>query len=333
MASGKRRGHKPSASSGQGAAPPAAPLAAALSHLAGVAGVTVFSESEYAEYLLNGTLGPKDVLRPCRWNNVVLEALAYQDPDEAPLDEDNLSILDIAPHLVPPNGLFGCGLSCEDEFVGSLEEVEEHERTCNQLLAFFPVDLWRDAGDPAEMALPKETVFKVLHRPLYELQRVRRDEVAAASFAGAVIVAWWKKLRHPLKDLKDLDKLGTVTIDLAPPPVEPVDKVVQEPMEALNQLDGDAGDFILEADPAAVPLSLNSPSSTGSRKSLPLRSPLSIHQLRIVFNTTSNDEGQGNDTMQVQGDRADGVQEGGGGFGIQFDNGEHTLVPDTGDIW
>jgi len=78
-----------------------------------------------------------------------LEALTYQDPDEVPLDEDDLSALDIAPHLVPPNGLFGLGLSCEDEFVGSLEEVEEHERKHNQLLAFLPVDLWRDAGDPA----------------------------------------------------------------------------------------------------------------------------------------------------------------------------------------
>jgi len=42
----------------------------------------------------------------------------FQDPDEAPLDEDDLSALDIVPHLVPPKGLFGCGLSCDDEFVG-----------------------------------------------------------------------------------------------------------------------------------------------------------------------------------------------------------------------
>jgi hypothetical protein len=55
-----------------------------------------------------------------------------------------------------------------------------------------------------------------MHRPLYMLQLVRRDEVAAASYAGAVIVAWWKKLRHPLEDLKDLDKMGTAAIDLAP---------------------------------------------------------------------------------------------------------------------
>jgi len=172
-----------------------------------------------------------------------------------------------------------------------------------------------------------------MHRPLYMLQLVRRDEVAAASYAGAVIVAWWKKLRRPLEDLKDLDKMGTAAIDLAlsphdlwhlawwkklwrpledlkdldklgtaaidlsPPPVDLVDQVIWEPMEALNQLDGAAGDFILEADPAYVPLSPNSPSYTGSRKPPPLRSPPSIHHLRIVYKTTTNDEGQGNDTM------------------------------------
>jgi len=50
---------------------------------------------------------------------------------------------------------------------------------------------------------------------------------------------------------------------------------------------------------------------------------------------TTNDEGQGNDTMGVQGKRADadGVQEGGGGFGIQVDHSEHTLVPDTSALW
>jgi len=56
-------------------------------------------------------------------DDVVLEALTYQDPDEAPLDEDDLSTLDIVPHPVPSKGLFGCGLWCDDEFVGSLEEV------------------------------------------------------------------------------------------------------------------------------------------------------------------------------------------------------------------
>jgi len=164
---------------------------------------------------------------------------------------------------------------------------------------------------------------------------VRRDEVAAASYAGAVIVAWWKKLRRPLEDLKDLNKMGIAAIALAPPPVDSVDKVVREPMEALNQLDRAAGYFFLEVDPADVPLSPNSPSNTGSRKPPSLRSPPSIHQLRIVYKTTTNDEGQGNDTLGVQGERAgaDGVQEGGGGFGIQVDHSEHTLVPDTGDLW
>ena len=106
-------------------------------------------------------------------------------------------------------------------------------------------------------------------------------------------------------------------------------------MEALNQLDGAAGDFFLEADPADVPLSPNSPSNTGCRKPPPLLSPPSIRQLRVVYKTTTDDEGRGNDTTRVQGERADadGVQEGGGGFCIQVDHSEHTLVPDTGDLW
>jgi len=107
----------------------------------------------------------------------------------------------------------------------------------------------------------------------YQLQLVQRDAVACAV---AVIAAWWKKLRRPSGDLKDLDKLGIdlahspddlwpaagwkklrhpledlkdpakidiATIDLAPPPVDSVVKVVREPMEALNQLDGAAGDL------------------------------------------------------------------------------------------
>jgi len=76
-------------------------------------------------------------------------------------------------------------------------------------------------------------------------------------------------------------------------------------MEALNQLDGAADDFLLEADPADAPLSSNSPSNTDSRKPPPLCSSPSIHQLRIVHKTTTNDEGQGNDTNGVQGERAD----------------------------
>jgi len=165
---------------------------------------------------------------------------------------------------------------------------------------------------------------------------VRRDEVAAASYVGAVFLAWWKKLQRPPEDLKDLDKvgtapinlapspdilwhavwckkrwrlleylkdldkLGTAAIDLAPPLVNLVDKVVRKPMEALNQLDGAADDFILEADPADVPLSPNSPSNTGSRKPPPLRSTPSIQQLCIVHKMTTNDEGRGNNTMGVQ---------------------------------
>jgi len=164
-----------------------------------------------------------------------------------------------------------------------------------------------------------------MHCPLYELQLVRRGEVAAAAYVGAVIVACWKKLRRPLEDLKDLDKMSTAAIDLAPfpddlwhaawwkrlrrpledledldklgiasihlspPPVDAVDKVVREPLEALNQLDGAAGDFFLEADPADVPLSPNSPSNTGCRKPPPLLSPPSIRQLRVVYKTTTDD--------------------------------------------
>ena len=105
--------------------------------------------------------------------------------------------------------------------------MEENERSCTQLFAFLPVELWVDTGDPAEMALPSAAVFKVMHCPLYELQLVWRSEVAAASYAGAVIVAWWKKLRRPLEDLKDLDKIGTATRRyLAPPAVDPIDRVV-----------------------------------------------------------------------------------------------------------
>jgi len=87
-------------------------------------------------------------------------------------------------------------------------------------------------------------------------------------------------------------------------------------MEALNQLDGAAGDFFLEADPADVPLSPNSPSNTGCRKPPPLLSPPSIRQLRVVYKTTTDDERLGDDAMGVQGSRASlaGVLAGGVGF-------------------
>ena len=74
-------------------------------------------------------------------------------------------------------------------------------------------------------------------------------------------------------------------------------------MEALNQLDGVAGDFSLEEDSADVPLSPSSPSNTASRNPPRVHSPLPIHQLRTVYKTTTNDEGQGNDAMGVQGER------------------------------
>ena len=102
-------------------------------------------------------------------------------------------------------------------------------------------------------------------------------------------------------------------------------------MEALNQLDGAAGDFFLEADPADVPLSPNSPSNTGCRKPPPLLSPPSIRQLRVVYKTTTDDEGQGNDTTGVQGERADaeGLLADGGGFGNQVEQLELTPDPDV----
>jgi len=54
--------------------------------------------------------------------------------------------------------------------------------------------------------------------------------------------------------------------------VDSVVEVVQEPMEAPNQLDRAAGDSIL-------PLSPTSPSNAGSCNPPPPRSPLLIHQL------------------------------------------------------
>jgi len=151
---------------------------------------------------------------------------------------------------------------------------------------------------------------------------------------GSVIVAWWRKLRRPPQDFKDLDKMGAPTIDLAPLPINLVDKVVWEPMKALNQLDGAAGDFIMEDNSKDTPPSHNSPSSTGSRTPPPLRSPLLIHQLHTVPKKISNDERQGNNAMGVQGGGADadGVTAGGGGFSIQNDHCELTPFPDAGDL-
>jgi len=197
----------------------------------------------------------------------------------------------------------------------------------------------------------------------YQLQLVQRD---ADACEVAVIAAWWKKLRRPSGDLKALDKLGidlgtsSASIDLAPPPVDsvtpedfkdldkmgsptihlspstidPVDKVVWEPMKALNQLDGTTGDFIMEDDSDDAPPSHNSPSSTGSRTPPPLCSPLLIRQLRTVPKKTNNDERQGNHAIGVQGGGADadGVMAGGGGFRFQDDHRELTPFPDAGDL-
>ena len=105
-----------------------------------------------------------------------------------------------------------------------------------------------------------------------------------------VIAAWWKKLRRPSgdfkaldklgidlatssaainlapppvdsvppEDFKDLDKKGSPTIHLSPSPIDPIDKVVWEPMKALNQLHGAMGDFIMEDNSTDAPPSLNS---------------------------------------------------------------------------
>ena len=147
-------------------------------------------------------------------------------------------------------------------------------------------------------------------------------------------MAWWKKLQHPSGDLKDLDKLGIdlatllTVIDLASPlVVNSVVKVIWEPMEALNQLDGAAGDFIL-------PLSPTSPSNAGSRNPPPLLSPLLIHQLRTVPKITADDERLGDDAMgvQVSPSSLEGVLAGGGGLRDQDDQRELTPEPDVGDL-
>jgi len=96
---------------------------------------------------------------------------------------------------------------------------------------------------------------------------------------------------------------------LAPSPVDSVVTVLREPMEALNQLDGAAGDFIL-------PLSPTSSSNAGSRNPPPPLSTLLIHQLRTVPKMTADDERMGDDAMDVQGGQASlaGVLAGGVGF-------------------
>ena len=128
-------------------------------------------------------------------------------------------------------------------------------------------------------------------------QLVQREAVTCA---GAVIVAWWGELWRPSGYLKDLDTLGIdlatplTVINLTPPPVDLVVKVLQEPMEDLNQLDVAADDFIL-------PLSPTSPSNAGLRNPPPPRSPLLIHQLRTVPKVTCNGERLRDYAMSVQG--------------------------------
>ena len=106
-----------------------------------------------------------------------------------------------------------------------------------------------------------------------------------------------------------ISKSDMATIDIEPPPVDLVFKVVRESMEALNQLDGAAGDFIL-------PLSPTSSSNAGSRNPPPPLSTLLIHQLRTVPKMTADEERMGDDAMDVQGGQASlaGVLAGGVGF-------------------
>jgi len=100
MAVGKRRRRKPSTSSRQGETPPAVPKDTACA-----------AASQQAQHFpaWRALDGPLTASRHSRWDYVVMEALAYQDPDEAPFEEDDLSTLDIVPHPVPLKGHFGCG--------------------------------------------------------------------------------------------------------------------------------------------------------------------------------------------------------------------------------
>jgi len=108
---------------------------------------------------------------------------------------------------------------------------------------------------------------------------------------------WWRKVQKPPEDFKDFDKMGAAT----PSPIDPVNKVVWEPMKTLNQLEGAAGDFIMEDDSNNTPPCHNSSSSTGSHTPPPLCSPLSVPQFRMVPTKTSKNERKGNDAMGVQG--------------------------------
>jgi len=194
------------------------------------------------------------VLAAACWDNVVLEALTYQDPDEAPFNEDDLSALDIVPHPLPPKGHFGCGQSCLDKygdqgFAGSLDAVEEHERTCDELLPFLPADLWRDPSYLEEMALP-----------VAPFSRCCTARSTSCSWLGKMrlllLPVWVMSLRYGEKvqrlpeEFKHFKKIGHQPF-LSP--IDPVDKVLWEHMEALNQLDGAADDSVMEEDSADAP--------------------------------------------------------------------------------
>jgi len=103
-------------------------------------------------------------------------------------------------------------------------------------------------------------------------------------------------------------------------PVALVDKVLLAPMAALEQLDVAAVDFNMEADSIEAPSPPILPAML-ALATLPLCSPLSIHQVGMVSKTTTYDERPSNDAMEDQGERADaeGVLADGGGFGNQVD--------------
>jgi len=162
------------------------------------------------------------------------------------------------------------------------------------------------------MALPVATIFRVLHRPLFEMQLARRDMIAPCCFLCEGGHSRWHGGR--ICGIRQFNHLDQII------PINLVDKVVWVPMEVIDQLDG-AGDFVMKETSADIPLSPNSPSNAGSRNPPPLCSPLSLHQVSMVSKMTTKVEGLSNDAMGVQGERADaqGLQVDGSGFGNQVD--------------
>jgi len=192
----------------------------------------------------------------------------------------------------------------------SLHRSSAPARNSNSGVSYAAV-LSRPAGLLGVSVLSESEMVKY-----YQLQLIQRD---ANACAVEVIVAWWTKLRRTSGDLKDLDKLGIdlktslAAIVLAPPPIDLVVTVIRARMEALNQLDGTAGDFIL-------PLSPTSPSNAGSRNPPPPLSSLLIHQFRTVPKVTCNDERLGDEAMGVQGSRASLA-------GVLADGGSRDIIP------